>query len=77
MDTWIGGVALLHHYFLDDGSVLLLEDLADEVYLVVDDVLESVKLLIRKLFFVQHQNTLIIEFNYPSQLLKGTKTRLK
>ena len=42
MDTWIGGVTLLHHYFLDDGAVLLLEDLPDEVYLVVDDVLESV-----------------------------------
>ena len=42
MSTWVGGVALLHDDLLDDGAVLLLEHLADEVYLVVDDVLESV-----------------------------------
>lgn len=42
MGTWIGGVALLHDDLFDDRAVLLLQDLADEIDLVVDDVLESI-----------------------------------
>jgi hypothetical protein len=48
-------VALLHHDFLDDRPVFLSEHLADEVDLVVDDVLKPVQLFVSKLFFVQHE----------------------
>ena len=47
-------MTLLHDDFLNDRTVLLLEHLSDDVDLVVDDVLETVQLLVRQLFFVQH-----------------------
>lgn len=47
-------MALLHDDLLDNRPVLLLQDLPDDVDFVVDDVLKTVQLLVRQLFFVQH-----------------------
>ncbi len=48
-------MAFLHHNFLDNRAILLLENLSNHINLVVNDVLQSVQFLISQLFFVEHQ----------------------
>ena len=52
MFTWICGVTLLHNYFFDDGSILLLQHIAHDLDFIVDDFFESSELLICQFFLI-------------------------